>query len=151
MATARRSGRIAAAFVLLLAALVALGASGIEYAFSSDPLGPRAFPYVLAGVLALCGLWYWMRPGEAEDWPHAGTLMQSALLIAVVATSVVAMPYLGFVVSASVICAFVAWQFGATPFYAILSGLAQGAFWFAIFKYALGTYLPFGSLLFPGW
>lgn len=146
----RRSGRIAAVAILALAVLLLLGSGRIEYAFSSDPLGPRAFPYLLGATLAILAVWYWLRPGEAESWPATGTLAQSALLIAVVAAAVVLMPSAGFVLSASVIAAFVSWQFGATPAYAAVSGIGQGIFWFAIFKYALGTYLPSGTLFFPG-
>jgi putative tricarboxylic transport membrane protein len=143
---ARRSGRAAAALIVGLAGLVAIGAGYIEFAFSSDPLGPRAFPYVLSAALAVFGLWYFFHPGEAETWPTRATLLQSLMLVAVVAIAVMAMPTVGFVISASVICAVVAWQFGATPLYAAVSGLVQGGFWFAIFKYALGTYLPVGAL-----
>lgn len=144
------SGRITAVALIALAALVGLGASQIEFAFSSDPLGPRAFPYLLSAVLGLCGIWYLVAPGDAEAWPGAPTLMRSAALIAVCALAIAAMNHVGFVVTATVICGVAAWMFGATPVMASVIAVAQAVFWYALFKFALGTYLPAGTLWFPG-
>jgi putative tricarboxylic transport membrane protein len=146
----QRSGRIAAIVVILFGVLLAAGASQIEYAFSSDPLGPRAFPYLLAGAFVLFGVWYLLRPGSSEPWPDAGTLVRSVMLIGVTTAAILVMPAIGFVASAAIICGVTASLFGATPFAAVGIGLGNGVFWFVIFKYGLGTYLPLGSLLFPG-
>jgi hypothetical protein len=47
-------------------------------------------------------------------------------------------------------CGCAAYLFGAAPLTAVGVGAAQAVFWFVLFKYALGTYLPSGSWLFPG-
>lgn len=148
--TSPLSGRITALALIALAALVGFGASQIEYAFSSDPLGPRAFPYLLSAVLGLCGIWYLLSPGDAEPWPGAATLLRSAALIVVCAAAIAVMNQVGFIVSAAVMCGVAAWMFGAAPVAASAIGLAQALFWYALFKLALGTYLPAGTLWFPG-
>lgn len=148
--TSPLSGRITALVLIALAAIVGIGASQIEYAFSSDPLGPRAFPYLLAAILGLCGIWYLISPGEADPWPGAETLARSAALIIVCAVAIAAMNHVGFVVSASVICGVAASMFGAAPAMAGVIGVAQALFWYGLFKFALGTYLPAGTLWFPG-
>lgn len=148
--TSPLSGRITAVVLIALAVVVGIGASQIEYAFSSDPLGPRAFPYLLAAILGLCGVWYLISPGEADPWPGADTLVRSAALIVVCAAAIAVMNLVGFIVSAAVICGVAAWMFGATPAMAGIIGVAQALFWYALFKLALGTYLPAGTLWFPG-
>jgi putative tricarboxylic transport membrane protein len=145
-----RSGRVAAAILLAFSAILAVSASQIEYAFSSDPLGPRAFPYLLAAALAICGIWYFLAPGEAEPWPRSDVLRNAIILIAVTTGSVALMDQIGFLPAAFIMCACAAYLFGATPLAAVGVGAAQAVFWFLLFKYALGTYLPSGSWLFPG-
>jgi putative tricarboxylic transport membrane protein len=145
-----RSGRVAAAILLAFSAILAVSASQIEYAFSSDPLGPRAFPYLLAAALAICGIWYFLSPGEAEPWPRPDVLRSAVILIAVTTASVALMDHIGFLPAAFIMCACAAYLFGAPPLAAVGVGAAQAVFWFLLFKYALGTYLPSGSWLFPG-
>ena len=144
------SGRVTALALIALAVVVGIGASQIEYAFSSDPLGPRAFPYLLAAILGLCGIWHLISPGEADPWPGTETLLRSAALVIVCALAIAAMNLVGFIVSAAVICGVAAWMFGAAPAPAAGIGIAQALFWYALFKLALGTYLPAGTLWFPG-
>jgi putative tricarboxylic transport membrane protein len=145
-----RSSRIAAAILLAFSVILAISASQIEYAFSSDPLGPRAFPYLLAAALAICGIWYFLSPGEAEPWPRSDVMLRAVILIAVTTASVALMDHIGFLPAAFIMCACAAYLFGAAPLAAIGIGAAQAGFWFILFKYALGTYLPSGSWLFPG-
>lgn len=143
------SGRVAAAILLLLAAILAIATSRIEYAFSSDPLGPQAFPYLLAAALAICAVWYFRSPGSSDPWPQSRTLLSAFALIAVTAAAIAVMDYVGFLPMAFVVCAWAAYLFGASAGSAILVGAAQALFWFGLFKYGLGTYLPAGTLLFP--
>lgn len=144
------SGRVAAAILLTFAAVLAVAASRIEYAFASDPLGPRAFPYLLSAALAICAVWYFLRPGSADPWPQSQTMRSAVSLIAVTAVAVGVMDHIGFLPVAFIVCAWAAYLFGAKPGGALVIGAVQAAFWFALFKYALGTYLPAGTLLFPG-
>lgn len=145
-----RNGRIAAAILLICSAILAISASQIEYAFSSDPLGPRAFPYLLAAALAFCAIWYYLTPGESEPWPRGDVLRGAVILVSVTTVSVALMDLLGFLPAAFTMCAVAAYLFGAAPLTAVGVGAAQALFWFLLFNYALGTYLPSGSLLFPG-
>jgi putative tricarboxylic transport membrane protein len=49
--------RILGALCVLLAAAMAWAAHGYTAEISYEPVGPRAFPTLLAAVLALAGLW----------------------------------------------------------------------------------------------
>ena len=54
---------------LLLAGLMTWGASVIEESFIQDPLGPKAFPWVIAVVLAITGLFMVIKPDDDPEWP----------------------------------------------------------------------------------
>jgi putative tricarboxylic transport membrane protein len=140
---------VSAVILLVFAAALAIATSQIEYAFSSDPLGPQAFPYILSASLAVCGTWYFLRPGNADPWPDVALLRSALSLIAVTAIAIGLMDYIGFLATAFIVCGWAAYHFGASAIWAIGIGAAQSAFWFLLFKYGLGTYLPAGTLLFP--
>jgi len=141
-----RSGRAGALAVIAFAAILAGATSRIDYAFSSDPLGPRAFPYMIAAALGACGVWYLLRPGEAEPWSDGATLARGAFLVALTAIAVGAMDMIGFPAAALAMAGATAWLFGARPALALGIGAVQAVFWYVLFRHLLGTYLPAGFL-----
>lgn len=144
-----RSSRIAAIVILVLSIAYGIAGSRIEYAFSSDPLGPRAFPVLLAAVLALLSLVYLLRPGEAEDWPSGALLSRSIALPVLVLISALILEPAGFFIAMFVLTAGVGWLFGASPAAAVINGVLQSALWYVVFAYLLEVYLPAGVLLAP--
>ncbi|MDJ1156808.1 tripartite tricarboxylate transporter TctB family protein [Chelatococcus sp. SYSU_G07232] len=145
-----RSGRIAAAILLALACILFVAATRIDYAFSSDPLGPRAIPLILAAALGLFALRYGFSPGPAEVFPRGPLLLRSIGFVAVCFATVALLDLLGFLPAMAVLIGVTALLFGATPLQAAVVGVVQAAFWFVCFKYALGTYLPMGSIFTAG-
>lgn len=148
--TTNRSGRIAAAILLAIAIGLGAAATQIDYAFSSDPLGPKAVPLILSGLLALFALYYWFRPGGAEAFPQGPLLLRSFVFIATCFVTVALLDLVGFLPAMTVLIGVTAYLFGATPQGAAVIGVVQAVFWFACFKYALGTYLPMGTLFSGG-
>jgi putative tricarboxylic transport membrane protein len=141
-----RSGRIAAIVILILSIAYGIAGSRIEYAFSSDPLGPRFFPMLLAAILALLSLIYLFRPGEAETWPGGELLARSIALPAFILISALILEPAGFPIAMFVLTAGVGWLFGASLRAAVLGGIAQAALWYVVFGYLLEVYLPAGVL-----
>ena len=148
--TTNRSGRIAAAFLLAIAIGLGVAATQIDYAFSSDPLGPKAVPLILSGLLALFALYYWFRPGGAEAFPQGPLLLRSLGFIVTCFVTVALLDLVGFLPAMTVLIGVTAYLFGATLPGAAFIGVVQSAFWFVSFKYALGTYLPMGTLFSGG-
>lgn len=142
-----RYDRAGAIVLLIFALLYGLDAGRIAYSFSSDPLGPRAFPLILAGVLAFLSLLYLLRPGGAEPWPHGRLLARSLAIPGLVLVSALLMEPLGFAMTMTLLVIGVSRVFGAPWRFAILGGVGQAALWFLIFRYLLDVYLPGGSLL----
>ena len=73
------SDRIFASICIALAVLMGWGATIIEESFIQDPLGPKAFPLVIAVVLAACGVAMFLRPDEDPVWPHRRKQIQLLL------------------------------------------------------------------------
>ncbi len=141
----RVAGRIGAAALLILALAFGLGGATIDYAFASDPLGPRVFPVALAGGLAVLALFYWRGPGEAEAFPRGTHLMRILAVPALVLLSVLLLEPAGFTVSIFVLTAGVAWIFGASARASVIGGIGHALLWWAVFVKLLAVYLP------PGW
>ena len=141
-----RSNRIAAVVILLLSLAYGIAGSQIAYAFSSDPLGPRVFPVLLACMLALLALVYLFRPGEAETWPGGALLARSVALPVLVLVSALILEPAGFPIAMFVMTAGVGWLFGASPMAAVLGGVVQSALWYVVFATLLEVYLPVGAL-----
>jgi putative tricarboxylic transport membrane protein len=140
-----RSDRVGAIVLLVLAVLYGLDASRIPYSFSSDPLGPRVFPLILSGALALLSLIYLFRPGGSEPWPQGRLLASSIAIPGLVLVATLLMEPLGFAIAITLLVTGVGRIFGASWRLAVIGGLAQAALWFFVFKHLLEVYLPGGS------
>ncbi len=143
---AGRSDRVGAIVLLVFALLYGFEASRIAYSFSSDPLGPRVFPLMLAGALALLSLIYLLRPGGAEPWPQGRLLAPALAIPGLVLAAALLLEPLGFAVSVTILVTGVGRLFGASWRYAVVGGLAQAALWFVVFRYLLEVYLPGGAV-----
>lgn len=139
-----RGGRIAACLVLVFAAILAVAAMQIKYSFSSDPLGPRAFPLVLAIAIALCGIWYWLSPGESDPQPSRAALIKKVAFLGLAVATTGLMPWIGFVVAMAILCGGLARMFDATWTAAWVSGVLQAVLWWVIFGPLFGGNLPKG-------
>ena len=89
-------GRISALVLFLLAVAYGVGGSMIEYAFSSDPLGPRFVPVMLAILLGLFTLIYLKFPGTAEGFPTGNALVRVLAVPVTLIVCVALMEPLGF-------------------------------------------------------
>ncbi len=75
------SDRITGLIVSVLALAFFAGASQLEMPFFADPLGPKAFPMLIASVAFISGCVMVLRPDAEPDWPSLATF--GRLLIAV--------------------------------------------------------------------
>ena len=80
------SDRIFGLVVVIVALGFILSATQIQTSFLSDPVGPRTFPYLVGGVMALCGITVILRPDADPDWPVLRTFGALALTVVAMAT-----------------------------------------------------------------
>lgn len=159
------AARLAAALGVVLAALaVAVEATTFDVAFPTDPLGPKAFPLLAAGLLVLGGgaLVREARrearaPGvgareSADPVPAPGASLTpgGGRTIALAAASFVVyallLAPLGFVPATTLTFAALARLFGGTLGRGALVGLVFALLLYVLFVYALGLPLPLGML-----
>ena len=138
--------RIAGLVLLGFAALYGFGAFRLKVGFGSDALGPKAFPYMLAIVMAICAVAIIIRIDPDPTWFKA----RGWINIAIVTSSFILYAYLlvpiGFIAATTLETGFVSQRFGAKWLPALVTGLVSSLVMYALFVFALGLPLPIGRI-----
>jgi len=140
------SDRLFGLAALLLAGLMTWGASVIEESFIQDPLGPKAFPWVIAAVLAITGIAMMLKPDDEPEWPARAKLLRIVWSVTAMVLYAELLPIVGFVVTTAAIAAFLSWQLGATVRQAAMGGVAISGGIYLVFHVVLGLSLARGPL-----
>jgi len=143
----RRSDRIVGVLLLLLSIGYGLEALRLQAdtGYLADPLGPRAFPLLLAAGLAALSLYLISRPDLDPAWPPPRVLRgQLAMLVSFVVYSYALAP-LGFLLATTLEMAFLSRLFGASWRTGLQGGLGLAVVLYVIFVFGLGIPLPLGS------
>ncbi len=140
--------RIFGAVMIVLALGYVLSAMNIQTSFMSDPVGPRLFPYLVAGVVTLCSLIMILRPDPNAEWPGPMMVLKiGTALLLLVGYALLIRP-LGFIIPTVVVSAALSYMISPRPVPAALAGLGLGVGLFVLFKVILGL----GLVAFPrGW
>lgn len=132
---------------IALAAFFIWQATQIQESFISDPVGPKIFPIIIGGLLALASLAIVLRPDPDPAWPARGPLFEIAVSVAVMVAYALALTEIGFVFATALASAFLSWRLGAKPLHAALAGVAIAIGIYVVFHLILGLSLakgPFG-------
>ncbi|MEY8096050.1 tripartite tricarboxylate transporter TctB family protein [Falsihalocynthiibacter sp. S25ZX9] len=133
----------------LVMALVALayiaGATQIQTSFLPDPVGPKAFPFGVGILGALCALFMVFKPDAEPEWPTLSTFGAIAAAAFVLVLYAYALKPLGFLIPTAITAAILSYQISPRPKYAALAGLGLSSGLFIVFKFALGL----GLVAFP--
>ncbi|WP_322997004.1 tripartite tricarboxylate transporter TctB family protein [Castellaniella sp.] len=142
------SDRMLGVCALIFAGLMVWFGHALQAPFSYEPVGPRAFPLLIALIIALCGAWlifkHWheRHQGEAIDWPRlllmVGYIFGYALLFET----------LGFVIATAIVTVLIGRLFGGPWKKMIIGGAAMGVLFFLLFDRMLDVVLPLGLLEF---
>ena len=117
-------------------------AAPVEY----EPVGPRAFPLVLATCMAACGAWLFLRPGAREAFMRGLPLGRIALCALAIIVYALLFQWLGFPVAAALMAFPVGRIFGGTWRQSALTGVGMGVVLFVLFDKLLDVVLPAGIL-----
>ena len=142
------SDRILGVLALALAISMAWMAQSYQAEFSYEPVGPRAFPLLLAAVLALAGLWLALRPGrtpEGVSWRPAPALL---LVMASMLAYALLFQTLGFVLATTLMALPVGRSFGGRPLPSLAAGVGLGLGLYFLFDKLFDVILPTGVLAF---
>ncbi len=141
------SDRIFASVWLLLCIGGLVIAWGIQSEYSYEPVGPRPFPMIILGLMALCAFCLLLRKPDAIHWPARGTLQRLLLLMVSLGLYGALFESLGFPLSTTLLTFAIGLLFGATWWAAALSGVVMGITLFYAFDRLLEVTLPLGIWL----
>ncbi len=125
---------------------IGLEATGFDVAFLTDPVGPKALPFVAAVGLVLAGAHQARRPVGGTRWPERATLARMGLGSAALIVYGLALPWLGFLISTTAVVASLSHLFGASPRRGLPAALALTVGLWIVFVRVLALPLPFGDL-----
>jgi putative tricarboxylic transport membrane protein len=130
--------------LLAVAAGAVFQAWALEVPFAADPVGPRAFPVVVAAVLAACAVLLLVTPGP--PWPRAERWLPGPIVVAVMAAYALLLVPLGFIPATVLLAAAIALAFGARPVQAALTGAVTAPALWLLLDGLLDLPLPRGPL-----
>ncbi|MBE7419499.1 MAG: tripartite tricarboxylate transporter TctB family protein [Ideonella sp.] len=143
------SDRILGAACVAASAAMAWAARDYAAAISYEPVGPRAFPLLLAALLAVGGLWLVAKPAlrGAAAYRHV-PLRATALAAAAVVAYALLFETLGFTLATALMAVPLGLVFGGTLRATLAGGVALGVVLYFLFDKALDVVLPTGVLAF---
>jgi putative tricarboxylic transport membrane protein len=140
------SDRIFGLVGLALAAFYFWATSIIPDSFMVDVVGPRTFPYIVGSILAICSLYFLVRPDAEPDWPILVNLIEIIFAAAVMFLYAWSLSKIGFVISTVFATAYLTWRLGSKPLNSLVTGVATSTGIYVVFHLFLGLSLAKGPL-----
>jgi putative tricarboxylic transport membrane protein len=148
--------RILGVICLVVASAMAWAAQGYAAEISYEPVGPRAFPLLLAAILAVVGAWLLVKRASAGTVSSTPVLVATSPLdwkaVAMCAVSVMVygalFQTLGFWLATALMAVPVGMAFGGTLKKSLIGGLVMGLGFYVLFDKLLDVILPTGVLSF---
>ena len=142
------SDRILGAVCVLGAIAMAVAAGDYSAQISYEPVGPRAFPMLLAALIGLAGIWLVARPSAHPAAVEAGRAPALIGGIAAILAYALLFQWLGFIVATALMALPVGLAFGGSWRRSFAGGLGLGIGLFLLFDKLLDVVLPTGLLSF---
>jgi putative tricarboxylic transport membrane protein len=141
--------------LVLVAVAVGVTARTFDVGFLVDPLGPKALPYLVAGLFLVGGVVLLVFPAKREGPEYGAAGAGStpgrargpqALSLLILVGYASALPILGFVLSTSLATGALSRMFSGRFLQGVAVGLALGLGLFGLFTLSFGMELPLGIL-----
>lgn len=142
------SDRILGAVCVGTAAAMAWASQGYVADYSYEPLGPRAFPLLLAAGLGLSGLWLVLRPSIGAEAFKGVPWKATALCAGAVLLYALLFQWLGFALATTLMALPVGLAFGGGWKPSLAGGVVLGLGFHVVFDKLLDVTMPAGVLSF---
>ena len=142
------SDRLLGAVCVVAAAGMAWAAQDYAAAISYEPVGPRAFPLLLAALMAIAGGWLVIKPTLAGGSFSFAKIKPIAFCALTVLIYAVLFQTLGFTVATALMAVPVGMAFGGTWLQSLAGGVGLGLGLYLLFDKLLDVVLPTGVLSF---
>lgn len=146
----QRSLRIAGIAFVIAGVGAAIAATGFRVGFITDPVGPRALPWLGAALLAVGGTLMLFRPGQPPASPALPARTDVATALVTFAVYAMILSGAGFVLSTALLMTILARLYGGTWIRGGIAGVLFSASLWLLFAQALGVPLPVGSIFVVG-
>jgi putative tricarboxylic transport membrane protein len=138
--------RVAGAVLALLGIAIAADASTFEVAFLTDPVGPKALPYLAAFTFLVSGVLLLIRPGAPRSWPDRAVLLRMAGAVAAFGLYAAVLDPLGFTVATTLAVGAQSLLFGGPWKRSLVAALTLSVVLWYLFVWVLGLPLPLGTV-----
>lgn len=138
--------RLLGILALVLAAFITWAGWDLEAPFAYEPVGPRAFPMLIALIIGLCGLRLAIKGGHQVEANPPGASGRIALMVLFAAAYAFLFQWLGFIIATVLMTMAVGRLFGGSWTKMLIGGVVMGLLFFLLFDKALDVVLPTGLL-----
>lgn len=138
--------RVLGIAALIFAALIFAFGYDLEPPFSYEPVGPKAFPLLLALIIALCGVRLVIKGGGEVEANPKGANFRIVLMVVYLAAYAFVFQWLGFIIATTLMVTFVGRLFQATWRQALIGGIIMSIGLYFLFDKGLDVVLPLGIL-----
>lgn len=136
--------RIFAAVVMIVALAMAWAATQIQESFIQDPLGPKAFPILIAALMGITAMAMFVKPDANPRWPGLKKMFEMLGTAGVLVAYAYLLPIGGFVLTTALATAFLCARLGANVRQALVGGLGISVGIYLVFQWVLGIHLAKG-------
>lgn len=140
------SDRVLGAVCVVASAAMAWAAQDYAAAISYEPVGPRAFPLLLAVGLGLSGLWLVLHPTAGAEAFAGVPWKPTALCAGAVLAYALLFQWLGFALATALMAVPVGMAFGGSWKQSLAGGASLVGVLFLLFDKLLDVVLPTGPL-----
>lgn len=141
------SDRIFGLVVAVVALAFFASATQLEQPFFADPLGPKAFPYLISVVAFIAASMMIFSPDKESKWPNFKTLIRISVAVIILILYANSLKPVGFIFSTAVAAGALSYQIRPRSIESVAIGVGLSVVLFIIFKYGLGL----GLFAFPRW
>lgn len=138
------SERIFSVIVFAVSLLMMWAATLIQESFIQDPLGPKAFPMLISGLMAVSAIVMFAKPDAEPEWPRLFKWLELGSTVIVMVAYAQFLPIAGFVLSTFCATTFLCWRLGASARQAAQGGISIALGIYFLFQFALGINLARG-------
>lgn len=138
------SDRIMGLFGLLFAAIMLWATGQIEESFIQDPLGPKAFPLLIAALIAISSVFMIIRPDANASWPSLKKWLEIIITVGVMVAYGAILPELGFLLSSVLMASFMIQRLGGTLSQSVVAGTITSLGIYLVFAFGLQLSLAKG-------
>ena len=141
--------RVTGVLLLLFAIWYGYRTTLFKVSFMVDPVGPRAFPLILAILMALLSLYLIVKPDPSPVWPSSATWLRIGLITLTFVAYAYLMVPIGFVLATAFEVTALALIFRGPLLKSLVGAFVLSAALYGLFDTLLDLSLPTG-LIFRG-